>query len=121
MAKDKELDPLIEFDNLSIQRPILDKVLICISGYTSETDDPNCSWYNLLDVFYDVPIFSYKWPSKMLGLGMLNPDHFNSAKRNAKKSGQVLAYLLIVGFPFFGKKIELLGFSLGCQVIKSCL
>ena len=33
----------------------------------------------------------------------------------------MLALLLIMGFPFYDKKIDLIGFSLGCQVIKSCL
>jgi hypothetical protein len=33
----------------------------------------------------------------------------------------LLACSLAIGFPFFSQSVSLVGFSLGCQVIKSCL
>ncbi|CDW86616.1 UNKNOWN [Stylonychia lemnae] len=46
---------------------------------------------------------------------------FNKAKQNAKVCGQMLAIFLALGHPFSTQSISLLGFSLGTQVIKSCL
>jgi hypothetical protein len=39
----------------------------------------------------------------------------------AKFSGELLACALAIGFPFYTQSVSLLGFSLGCQVIKSSL
>eukprot|EP00347_Sterkiella_histriomuscorum_P011339 403372831 len=46
---------------------------------------------------------------------------FNKAKKNAKLTGKMLAISLALGFPFKTQTISLIGFSLGTQVIKSCL
>ena len=46
---------------------------------------------------------------------------FDKAKESAKLSGVLLACALAIGFPFYTQTISLVGFSLGCQVAKSCV
>ena len=46
---------------------------------------------------------------------------FKKAKQNAKYAGQLLACSLALKMPFKTQTISLVGFSLGSQVIKSCL
>ena len=46
---------------------------------------------------------------------------FNKTKDYAKKYGKLLAYAIMLGYPFARHTISLLSFSLGCQVSKSCL
>ena len=48
-------------------------------------------------------------------------DVFDSTKKMAKFSGELLGCSLAIGFPFYSQSVSLLGFSLGCQVIKSAL
>ena len=48
-------------------------------------------------------------------------DQFKAGKRNAKVAGKLLAYTLAMRYPFTTQSISLVGFSLGSQVIKSCL
>lgn len=48
-------------------------------------------------------------------------DQFTSAIELAKKSGKLLAYFLCLDFPMMYENVDLIGFSLGTQVIKSCL
>eukprot|EP00347_Sterkiella_histriomuscorum_P001838 403370484 len=53
----------------------------------------------------------------------LNDIHqiFKNAKQRSKVTGKLLGISIALGNPFYGKTISLLGFSFGCQVIKSCL
>ena len=46
---------------------------------------------------------------------------FKDSKANAKLAGMLLACTLALRDPFRGQSISLVGFSLGSQVIKSCL
>ena len=46
---------------------------------------------------------------------------FSACKRSAKVSGQLLACSLAIGNPFYSQTVSLLGFSLGCQVAKTCV
>jgi hypothetical protein len=81
-----------------------------------------------------------KQGSKSIFLGLLNgalsltdivtqlPDlysgfskPFKDAKASAKLTGKLLACVLAAGYPFTNQTISFVGFSLGCQVIKSCL
>jgi len=39
----------------------------------------------------------------------------------ARQAGKMLAICLALGFPFLSQTVSLVGYSLGCQVIKSCL
>lgn len=58
------------------------------------------------------------------GVSQISSDYakiFRHARDTAIIYGKFLAYTIILASPFVGKRINLLGFSLGCQVIKSCL
>ena len=46
---------------------------------------------------------------------------FKESKQMAKQTGRMLAAALACGYPFKNQTISFIGFSLGCQVIKSCL
>lgn len=46
---------------------------------------------------------------------------FKDGKKNAKLAGQLLGYTLAMRRPFLTQSVSLIGFSLGTQVIKSCL
>lgn len=46
---------------------------------------------------------------------------FLGAKKQAKLAGKLLGCALALRFPFSSQSISLVGFSLGCQVTKSCL
>ena len=46
---------------------------------------------------------------------------FDKGIKNAKITGQLLAISLILGHPFSNHTISLVGYSMGCEVIKSCL
>lgn len=48
-------------------------------------------------------------------------EPFRQAKASAKLTGRLLACCLAAGYPFKNQTVSLVGFSLGCQVIKSCL
>ena len=47
--------------------------------------------------------------------------HFKDAIKKAKLTGRLVAISLALGFPFTTQTISMVGFSLGTQVIKSCL
>jgi len=47
--------------------------------------------------------------------------HFLDAIKQAKLTGRLLAICLALGYPFSTQTISMMGFSLGTQVIKSCL
>jgi hypothetical protein len=53
--------------------------------------------------------------------GYIFHELFDSTKQMAKFSGELLACSLAIGYPFYTQSVSLLGFSLGCQVIKSAL
>lgn len=46
---------------------------------------------------------------------------FKSARENARMSGKLLGHYLSQGLQFDSYSVSLIGFSLGSQVIKSCL
>ena len=46
---------------------------------------------------------------------------FAECKKSAKLSGQLLACTLAIGFPFYSQTVSIVGFSLGCQVAKTCV
>jgi hypothetical protein len=46
---------------------------------------------------------------------------FKEAKKLAKETGRLLGVALACGWPFTKQTVSLLGFSLGGQVVKSCL
>ena len=46
---------------------------------------------------------------------------FKKARENARLTGKILGHYLALGLQFDSYSISLIGFSLGSQVIKSCL
>jgi hypothetical protein len=47
--------------------------------------------------------------------------NFNDAIKGAKLTGMLIGISLALGYPFSTQTISMIGFSLGTQVIKSCL
>mmetsp|Transcript_39948 Transcript_39948/g.61116 ORF Transcript_39948/g.61116 Transcript_39948/m.61116 type:complete len:145 (-) Transcript_39948:196-630(-) len=47
-------------------------------------------------------------------------DLFLTVKRESKRAGRLLAACLATAVPFKFHSVSLVGFSLGCQVVKSC-
>lgn len=58
---------------------------------------------------------------KLITLPFDYRDIFVQAIKSAKLSGKLLAHALMLQFPFVNQSISLVGFSLGTQVIYSCL
>jgi hypothetical protein len=56
-----------------------------------------------------------------LKFGISYIPHFLDAIKQAKRTGRFLAICLALGYPFSTQTISMMGFSLGTQVIKSCL
>ena len=44
-----------------------------------------------------------------------------TAKKTAKLTGKLVAIALVLGKPFATQSVSLIGFSLGTEVVKSCL
>ncbi len=112
-------------------------ITILISGFGSENDTFSLSWKIFIDNDpTNTTYYFYRWPgdsslniflkSLPLSLGHLVfntklPQIFKESKERAANSGKLLA-LILKSRKFFGdKKINLVGFSLGCHVIKFCL
>ena len=104
-------------------------ITILISGYLSQMDGFD-SW----KLFYNFDkdnsnYYLFKWPSSnAISLAIrAYIDIFNSAAsfiscyKKAAYAGRVLALFLLSNEEFHDCQINLVGFSLGCQVIKNCL
>lgn len=120
-----ELSPL----NLKI---ISNTITIFISGFGSE-DENIYSWRNFID--YETKFsnfYYYKWPSgefaEMVSVIPFSdkfvlqiPQKFVNYKLKAKLVGKILGLFLVSNEDFKKYQINLVGFSLGCQVIKYCI
>ena len=100
-------------------------ITILISGFLSEKDDIS-SWSNFFN--YDKSNSNYylfRWPSSNiinLVTKLLNTKKlFLKCKKNAKYAGKILGLFLACNEEFDNCQINLVGFSLGCQVVKYCL
>jgi hypothetical protein len=116
--------------------------IVCVSGFLSQRDNLQTSWHAVLDRVGDnKPVFGFKWPAED-ALSIFNrilveivnirfdtlPDitfgdimAFNGVRAIAKESGRLLAHSLILEFPEYLPSVTLVSFSLGTEVIKSCL
>ncbi|KAL4498334.1 hypothetical protein ABPG72_013140 [Tetrahymena utriculariae] len=124
-------------------------VIIAVSGFTSQDEDKQIKWKELDDLYPDSEIYALEYESltvsnvldgvkssvlsslfipggKILKLFqfvassvIVNP--FNKAFTQAELSGQFLAHFLHKGNLFPNCSISFIGFSLGTQVIASCL
>ena len=116
--------------------PSSDTVTILVSGFLSENCKHEEDWKNFIE-FYgkeNNTFYCFRWPSETPGstvfksLNNLLELRFNNlgvvfknSKQNAKVSGNLLGLLLTEGSFFKSKQINLVGFSLGCHVVKNCI
>ena len=115
------------------------KIIIVISGFGAEKDNHPEMWKQLIESNRRGMYYFYQWPGDsigkiifkafgniipFLGQSIINsslPNIFISAKKRASYSGRILA-LILASRKFFGNcQVDLIGFSLGCHVIKYCL
>lgn len=126
-------------------------VTILISGFLSQCEEQEKLWkdaLNLKDLYTD--FYTMNWQSSSysdLGVNILsyastnlikaylsrgihdiklddylnNSNEFITAKNRSKKIGKLLAYMLASRNIFQDKVVNLVGFSLGCNVVKHCL
>ena len=104
-------------------------ITILISGFLSEKDDIN-GWKHFFN--YDKNNSNYylfRWPSSDISTLIFRSliFIFNAAKmfleckRKAKFAGKILALFLASNEEFNNCQINIVGFSLGCQVTKYCI
>ena len=113
-------------------------VTISVSGFTSEDCSKHRLWERLVSHLqysckkvFDPQVYSLTWKAKRKSdlssaiwkkLGIEDVSKvFSEAQRNAKISGRLLACSLAARDPFKSQTISLIGYSLGAQVLKSCL
>lgn len=116
--------------------------VICVSGFLSQKDNMQDSWHGVLDnIQAPRPVFGYKWPAEdmlsifnriLLEIVSIRFDNiknisfgdimaFNGVREIAKESGKLLAHALILEFPEYLPKVSFVSFSLGTEVVKSCI
>ena len=104
-----------------------DLVTIFITGFYSSDSDIKGYWKNFtneyLEKYPNSMIYYYNWPSNNLDVSevLYNKEEFNFADDRAKMCGKILGNLIESNLFFGDFKINLVGFSLGCQIIKNCL
>ena len=104
-----------------------DLVTIFITGFYSSDSDLKGYWKNFtneyLEKYPNSMIYYYNWPSNNLDVSevLYNKEEFNFADDRAKMCGKILGNLIESNLFFGDFKINLVGFSLGCQIIKNCL
>ena len=116
------------------------EITILISGFGSELDNHQKEWREIISSYRRSMFYFYQWPSdsfeKILfsslptKVNLLNslfifdsdlPKQFKNIKHRAKVCGKFLGLILSTK-KFFGNcQINLIGYSLGCHVIKYCL
>ena len=135
LAKDVNIFLNDEFKNSIINLiPLTAKrhsntITILISGFLSQNDDIN-SWRHFFN--YDrnnSNYYLFRWPSSDISTLIFKSliFIFNSAKlflqckKRAKFAGKLLALFLANNEDFNNCQINIVGFSLGCQVTKYCI
>ena len=116
------------------------EITILISGFGSELDQHQKQWREIISSYRRSMFYFYQWPSdsfeKILfsslptKVNLLNslfifdsdlPKQFKNIKHRAKVCGKFLGLILSTKKLFGNCQINLIGFSLGCHVIKYCL
>jgi hypothetical protein len=112
--------------------------VIFISGFLSRNQNEEINWKDIekYEPFKYYDKFYLKWDSKDIqdlfkGPNFIEllaslffkrlPSIFRDAQNSAKIHGMILAHLISSKKYFFQKTITLVGYSLGCHVIKHCL
>ena len=123
----------IELEDLSANPWTNDdfEAVIWVSGFLSQHDNLRESWHAVLDHSHGRPVFGFKWPAEdfvsisakfILDIARIRDiTTFNTVRAIAMDSGKLLAHALILEFPTYLPKVTLVSFSLGTQVIVSCL
>ena len=87
-------------------------------------DGPVNSFFKRFFARIAEPILGSSNTSALFTSGLVKSDVirlFKKSKKNAQTAGKLLACALALREPFRSQSVSLVGFSLGCQVIKSCL
>ena len=61
------------------------------------------------------------WARRMVKIALKINALFNEAKEEAKIAGKLLACCFALRYPFPSQALSMVGFSLGCQVTKTCM
>lgn len=108
-----------------INRIYSNEITIFISGFLSEQDNFEKEWIEYIDFESKYNNFYfYRWPSdNYLSLSFDFPwiFSFQNCTKKAKSAGIILAITLLNDKFFENFKINLVGFSLGCHVLKHCI
>ena len=130
------IDPLSKIKLIPFSpRKYSSSITILISGFLSENDDHTVEWENYINSeTKHTMYYFYQWPSgnllRLLCKFLLNkmkfniddlPSFFKRSQYLAKQSGKLLGIILRARHIFGNASINLVGFSLGCHVIKSCI
>jgi hypothetical protein len=116
------------------------EISILISGFGSELDNHQKEWREIISSYRRSMFYFYQWPSDSFEkiifsslptkVNLLSslfvfdsdlPKNFKNIKHRAKVCGKFLGLILSTKKLFGNCQINLIGFSLGCHVIKYCL
>ena len=113
------------------------EITILISGFGSELDQHQKQWREIISSYRRSMFYFYQWPSdsfeKIIFSSLVNKlnifnlfdssllKKFKNIKHRAKVCGKFLGLILSTKKLFGNCQINLIGFSLGCHVIKYCL
>lgn len=135
-----------EFQKINNKRSL--SLTLVISGWLSQEDDEKIGWKDLNFRNYQGEVLALKWDSSsviklvrsgierasvlvgiasflslnnMIAAGLIMKNPFNVSSEKAQRTGKMLAEVLSSEEYYSKKPIVLIGFSLGCKVIFSCL
>ena len=116
---DLKLIPVVKSDTSSTQITIIidgslsNNILLLSNNKELSHRDIFCSFFTN-NVYTNSEFYCYDWQS-------INYDEISQTKKVAKFYGKLLAYIIISReiFPF--QTINLVGYSMGCNIIKYCL
>ena len=113
------------------------EITILISGFGSELDQHQKQWREIISSYRRSMFYFYQWPSdsfeKIIFSSLVNKlnifnlfdssllKKFKNIKHRAKVCGKFLGLILSTKKSFGKCQINLIGYSLGCHVIKYCL
>ena len=116
-------------------------IILCVSGFTSEDYSKSEEWRDIVKMFPDTEVFAINWSSSAFSrileeiikessfglLRLFKVAHDKTCKvwydtyEQAEITGRNLAHYLAKSHIFEGHAVSLVGFSLGTQVVMSCV
>ena len=141
LGEDLELAEKFIIEKISDPSKSSKNIIICVSGFTSEDYNKLEEWEAVVKMFPDTEVFALNWKSSAFGgiigkilkeipLGLtqlLTTAHTETCKNwsetyeQAQVTGRNLAHCLARSHVFEGHAVSLVGFSLGTQVVMSCV